>query len=377
MKIGFICSEYPPEPCGGIGTFVRELAERLTTEGHRVTVVGVYADVEQRQVQTRNGVEVIKLPADDGLLGIYSNRRRLFDEVSSLAKRNQIELVEVPDFEGYAAFWGKLNSPIVVRLHGTATYFSQELGERPSRLIRWLEKQTLRAASQLISVSHYAAKQTLQAFTLNMPYAVIHNGVSWPEEKQCKSDYSSSGNVVYTGSLMHKKGVFSLVDAWAKVQEAHPNAQLILIGKDTQHNGQSVRSLLEQKAGKRLNLMFTGHINKVTLQDHLRHADVAIFPSFSESFGLGPVEAMALAVPTIYTELSCGPEIVQHKQNGWLINPSEPQSIVDALEILLGQPDLREQLGRAGRTHAEQFSVDAQIANNIAAYQQLITKGSI
>ena len=121
--------------------------------------------------------------------------------------------------------------------------------------------------------------------------------------------------------------------------------------------------------------MFTGHINKATLQDHLRYADVAIFPSFSESFGLGPVESMALAVPTIYTELSCGPEIVQHEQNGLLVNPSEPHSIATALKHLLSDQQQREQLGRAGRVHARQFSVDTQIANNVTAYQQLITKG--
>lgn len=375
MKIGFICNEYPPATCGGIGTFVRELAERLVAEGHQVTIVGVYANVDQREERQQQGVTVIQLPAQGGLSGIYVDRRSLFVEVKTLSEAGQIDLIEIPDFEGYAAFWGKLSIPIVVRLHGTATYFSQELGQRPSRLVRWLEQQTLNKATQLISVSHYAARETLNVFSLKMPYNVIHNGVSWPDDTQCKKDYSATGSVVFTGSLMYKKGVFALAEAWPEVQKQYPNAQLILVGKDTQQNGQSVRSLLEQKVGKSANLMFTGHINKATLQDHLRYADVAIFPSFSESFGLGPVESMALAVPTIYTELSCGPEIVQHEQNGLLINPSEPHSIAAALKHLLSDQQQREQLGRAGRVHARQFSVDTQIANNVTAYQQLITKG--
>lgn len=372
MKIGFICNEYPPVTCGGIGTFTRELAERLVQAGHHVHVIGVYAGQTSIKIAEQNGVLVERLPARGGLIGLYSDRRRLYRRVNTLAKAGELDVIEVPDFEGGAAFWGRLSIPRVVRLHGTVTYFNQELEQPANKLTKRLELSTLVNSDCWLSVSDYAAQETCNAFAIKKPYEVIYNGIAWPSKEQCKQDYSASARVVFTGSLMAKKGVFSLAKAWRQLHQIMPNLTLVLIGKDTVVQGRSAKDFIVELAGDVANIEFTGHIDKATLQQHLTNADVAIFPSFSESFGLGPVEAMALAVPTIYTQLSCGPEIMKDKRDGLLIDPTEPDTIVSALTSLLTDESLRRQYGCAGRAHAEKFSIDAQLAHNVKAYQQLI-----
>ena len=372
MKIGFICNEYPPEICGGVGTFTRELAEQLVAAGHEVRVIGVYSSISSATTQEQNGVIVERLPAKPGRLGIWQNRRALYHRVKALAKSGELELIEIPDFEGYSAFWGRLDIPVLLRLHGTVTYFNHELKQPNSRLIAFLERQALRRADRLVSVSQYAAEQTLSVFQLSTPYSVVHNGIAIPSAEQTKQQYAYQGKVVFTGSIMPKKGVLSLAEAWPSVRAQFPDAELIIVGKDTQHHGRSVKQQMQEIVGPEHPIIFTGHIDKKTLQQHLLNADVAVFPSYSETFGLGPVEAMALAVPTIYTELSCGPEIVQHEKNGLLINPEQPKTIANALNRLLNDQSQREFFGQQGRAHAATFSVAEQLALNVAVYEQLI-----
>lgn len=377
MRIGFICNEYPPSTCGGIGTFTRELAEQLTTLGHEVRIIGVYSDIKEAEISEQNQVIVERLPAKSGWRGIIGNRRTLYRRIKQLQSEDAIDVIESPDFEGYSAFWGRLKIPLLVRLHGTVTYFSHELNQPASRLIRLIEREALKKADRLVSVSHYAAKQTLDIFALDKAYDVVHNGVAWPLATDIKQDYTYSGRVVFTGSIMPKKGVLSLAKAWPAVREVFPQAELIIIGKDTVSDGLSVKAQMLEIVGEEGAMTFTGHISKQALQAHVRDADVAIFPSFSESFGLGPVEAMALAVPTIYTELSCGPEIVQHEKNGLLINPENPESIALSLVQLMSNEKQREFYGKAGRAHAEQFSVNAQLRHNVTAFQQVIESKSL
>lgn len=372
MKIGFICNEYPPEICGGVGTFTRELAEQLVAAGHEVRVIGVYANVQQSQQQEQNGVVVERIPAKSGRLGIWQNRRVLYQRVKTLADQGELDLIEVPDFEGYSAFWGTLRIPILLRLHGTVTYFNHELNQPNSRLIEFLERQALKRADRLVSVSQYAAQQTLDVFQLSTPYSVVHNGIALPDDEAVKRDYAYKGKLVFTGSIMPKKGVLSLAKAWPAIHQAFPDCELVIIGKDTVHQGVSVRQQMLDIAGPSHPIEFTGHIDKQTLQQHLIEADVAVFPSYSETFGLGPVEAMALAVPTLYTELSCGPEIVQNEKNGLLINPQEPKTIANAVNRLLNDQSQREFFGQQGRVHAATFSVAEQLSLNMAVYQQLI-----
>ncbi|WP_100644244.1 glycosyltransferase family 4 protein [Alteromonas facilis] len=372
MKIGFVCNEYPPVTCGGIGTFTRELAEMLVAQGDEVHVFGVYADVTDAIHENVNGVEVHRYPAKPGIKGIWNNRRQLYNAVKCAAKEQQIEIIEIPDFEGYGAFWGRLAIPVVARLHGSVTYFNHELKRAPSRLMKYLELATLKRASGLISVTHYAALETLSVFHLKQSYDVIHNGIAWPEDSDCKQNYEYTGRVVFTGSLMSKKGVFALASAWRQVKTRFPDASLTLIGKDTTENGSSAIAKVLELAGDGADIHHTGHIAKAELNAIVKTADVAIFPSFSESFGLGPVEAMALAVPTIYTQLSCGPEIVNQHVDGVLIDPNDPDTISQALIELLGDEAQRERYGKAGRARAASFSVATQLAQNRAVYSRYI-----
>ena len=134
MKIGFICSEYPPGPHGGIGTMTQVLSRVLVQGGHQVSVAGIYDNAYPApDVQDDQGVKVWRLRKSGSRMGWIPARYRLFQLVSKWVREKSVDVIEVPDYQGLAAGWGPLAAPVVARLHGSETYFAQELGVRVRR----------------------------------------------------------------------------------------------------------------------------------------------------------------------------------------------------------------------------------------------------
>src|SRR5438477_7166377 len=145
MKVCFICAEYPPGPHGGIGTMTQVMARMLAQRGHEVRVAGVYPrHYPAPDRESDRGVEVIRLRETRMKYGWLYSRRRLYRQVADWVKRGEADLIEVPDYQGWAAGWRRLRAPVVARVHGTLAYFAAELGQRADRVASWLESASLR-----------------------------------------------------------------------------------------------------------------------------------------------------------------------------------------------------------------------------------------
>ena len=115
MKICFICSEYPPALNGGIGTFVKELAENLVAEGHQIKVIGLYPG--ESQIEIINGVEIHRIGKSKIPLFWILDLLRLRRLIKEWDKKKLIDLVEDNDWESQSAVFGSLNVPLVLRIH--------------------------------------------------------------------------------------------------------------------------------------------------------------------------------------------------------------------------------------------------------------------
>src|SRR5690606_9232015 len=97
--------------------------------------------------------------------------------INILYKDNEIDIVEAPDWTGITSFIQPKKCPIVIKLHGSDTYFCY-LDKRPKkRLNHFHEKRALLKADGHCSVSAYTAKLTNELFKLNVNFIIIHNGV--------------------------------------------------------------------------------------------------------------------------------------------------------------------------------------------------------
>jgi len=377
MNILYICNEYPPFPHGGIGTFTQTIANGLREMGNKVVVVGIYKTLPTRlSFSEENGVLVCRLRQKRGFHGFFRSRLRLYWEVKKIIKKHSIQIVEVPDYFGMLAFWPRLPVPVVVRLHGSVTYFLEEMGQQLSRHFFKMEKDTLKKASAIIGVSTYTANKTRILFKVKSPTPVIYNSIRFkPFENLCESNREFL-LVVFTGTLMKKKGVFPLIEAWQEVVKRIPQARLRMFGKDSlDENGVSIKSLLYQELPESLrdSVTFYGHVGRDRILNELRTASVAVFPSFSETFGFAPVEAMSEGCPTIFTKLATGPEIINDGVDGILVDPARPQEITDAIVRILSDRKFAAAIGVKGReTVQSRFSNKIILLQNEKMYRNLI-----
>jgi glycosyltransferase involved in cell wall biosynthesis len=118
--------------------------------------------------------------------------------------------------------------------------------------------------------------------------------------------------------------------------------------------------------------VFHGGVSHDAILETLRSARVGVFPSFSEAFGVAPMECMAQGCPTIYSRCSSGPELITDGEDGLLVNPANEKEIAQAIVRVLGNMDLSRRLGAAGRRRVQDFSVGAVTENNVRFYQDCL-----
>jgi glycosyltransferase involved in cell wall biosynthesis len=113
------------------------------------------------------------------------------------------------------------------------------------------------------------------------------------------------------------------------------------------HNCEKELKLIVKKNGLHNSVHFTGNVQNV--YEYLQASDIFVFPTENEAFGISLIEAMACGLPVISTFVGGIKDILQNRQNGIVINPSDSQQLSDALDLLLTETSLSANLGKAAR----------------------------
>ncbi|SDC74112.1 Glycosyltransferase involved in cell wall bisynthesis [Geodermatophilus telluris] len=150
--------------------------------------------------------------------------------------------------------------------------------------------------------------------------------------------------VVTTSADVPLKGLVHLLEAVAKLRTERP-VRLTVVG--TARPGGPAEAALD-RLGLRDAVRFTGPLPEADLVRLLQSATVAAIPSLYEGFSLPAVEAMACGTPLVTTDAGALPEVVG-TQAGLRVRAGDVDELTAALRLVLENPSLREQLGRAGR----------------------------
>lgn len=160
--------------------------------------------------------------------------------------------------------------------------------------------------------------------------------------------------LIWVGRLEKLKGVDILIEALAQLED--PAVTLLIIGGDEHAEG--LKAELEAQArvaGVAANVRFEGAVPHDRLPIYYNAADVCVVPSYYESFGLVAVEAMACGVPVVASRVGGLISTVTDGVTGYLIPWRCPEPFAEKLEVLLYNPELRRNFGRAARKSVERF----------------------
>jgi len=225
--------------------------------------------------------------------------------------------------------------------------------------------EELRLADTIFVASSFTA-ETLKDFPGQLaPIRIIPYG--FPQVALLK-DYSGLREnkklkLLFVGNLSQRKGIANL---FSSVNCFYEYVELTVVGKKI--NG-DVCLALDKELEKHNWISSLPHHKVLEL---MRDHDVLVFPSLFEGFGLVITEAMSQGMPVITTERTIGPDIIEHGRNGWLISAGSAESIKEALEVLIKNPQLIASNGKEARETAlarpwSRYSAELSeaVANNL------------
>jgi glycosyltransferase involved in cell wall biosynthesis len=167
--------------------------------------------------------------------------------------------------------------------------------------------------------------------------------------------------------------VKTLLAAYRKLKSGGPVEQkLVVVGPRTpyfEEVRQTTRSLgLEQ------DVLYLDYVSNEELFSYYGLADLYVYPSSEEGFGLTPLEAMACGCPVVTSRTSSLPEVVGDA--AVLVNPTDPEELAGAMDQVLSDPDLRRSLVQKGSKRAKEFSWRAGVEDIIEACVRWVEKDS-
>ena len=354
MKILMLTWEYPPRIGGGIARVVHDLSHRLIKDGHEVTVV-TYKEGNVPDFEDDKGVKVYRIgnyminPNNfiDWIMQMNFNLVAKANEI--IAKEGNFDVIHAHDWlVAYAAktLKNSYGTPIVATIHATEAGRNSGIHDETQRYINDTEWMLTYEASEVIVNSNYMKSELQRLFGLPFEKInVVPNGVNLNLYSGVERDYEfrrqyAADNekiILFVGRLVYEKGIQHLIAAMPKILEKYHDSKLVIAGK-----GGMIDELKAQvnAMGISNKVYFTGYLNSKQVVKMYKCADVAVFPSTYEPFGIVALEGMLSGTPVVVSDVGGLNEIVQHGENGMKSYAGNPNSLADSIVSLLYDPAL-------------------------------------
>ncbi len=209
--------------------------------------------------------------------------------------------------------------------------------------------QKIAAADFIICISNFARSQLMM---LSPPiywnkFIVSRLGVN-PQLFSPQPDKTAKEffDILCVGRLTPAKGQHILIDAVERLTQQGRRVRLRLLG-----SGPDEASLRKQAAQNRIvdYVIFEGAMNQDRIRTFYAVADLFCLPSFAEGLPVVLMEAMAMGIPCVSTQITGIPELIRNGTDGLLVAPSDLDALVEALAKLMDDAALRERFSRSGR----------------------------
>jgi glycosyltransferase involved in cell wall biosynthesis len=176
--------------------------------------------------------------------------------------------------------------------------------------------------------------------------------------------------IVFTGRFVPSKSLPALIAAFARVVERRPTAMLCLVG-DGSERDDIVRRV--SAAGLEARVRFTGMLDSRGVREWLQASDVFALVSSTEGIPCSLVEAMAVGLPAVVTDIPAMSQLIDDHVHGVRVPVGDEAAIVQGLVGLLENPLVRSRLGEAARSRvAAEFSVEQVARKYVNLYRELI-----
>lgn len=244
-------------------------------------------------------------------------------------------------------------------------------------LLNLLVPLAARGATRVIVGSNHARQELIHFYDLPpekivvTPYAAdpIYRPIPLKQAQDAVKERFGirSAYILAVGVLQPRKNLARLVRAFGRIVDETPH-RLLLVGKEGWATEELRRTIERERLGGRV--QFTGYVPDADLPVLYAAADLFVYPSLYEGFGLPPLEAMACGTPVLTSNTSSLPEVVGDA--AVLIDPTDEEAMAREMAALLHSPERRAGLRQAGLARAAQFSWEETARRTLAVYRDAI-----
>lgn len=333
---------------GGEGLAALRYAQAVAAAGCNVIFLSKYFSTSNERCVSSN--IFFRRAAITSKRSSISGLWHQYRQIQEIFRQNEIDILHIhgmwSPLLAVAAFVAiRQKIAIVISPHGCLEPWALNYKFLKKKLALWTYQGiVLRAATSFVATATQEM-ESIRHLKMRQPIAILPNGVDagpcpLPESERLVK------NILFLSRVHPKKGLFDLVEAWAKVRAT--GWRIVVAGGDEEGYRAKVEAMIADK-GLQSDFEFLGFVTGASKQACFDNADVFVLPTYSENFGIVIAEALANELPVITTTGAPWQDLVTHNC-GWWISPGV-DSLVRALSeaVSLDSSELSA-MGQRGRT---------------------------
>jgi glycosyltransferase involved in cell wall biosynthesis len=176
--------------------------------------------------------------------------------------------------------------------------------------------------------------------------------------------------LLYVGSIEQRKNLDGTLNAYHVLREKGIDHKLVIVGPAKWLYSDIMTTV--DTLGIKDDIIFTGWVDQEDLPVLYTGADVFVFPSLYEGFGIPPLEAMSCGTPVVTSNVSSLPEVVGDA--ALTVDPRNTQSIADAIHLVIQDRDLHHRLSQQGLKRAERFTWEQTACDTLDIYRGVLSR---
>ncbi len=358
MRILQVIHYFSPLHGGGSIEVVYQLSKALVQRGYEVVIYASDFELDKEYAQSLNGVRVVLFHciANIGLMLISPKmKKQLKREI------RDFDVIHMHNFRSYqnviaSRYAKKYGIPYVLQAHGSVLRIIEKQKLKKIYDTFWGYK-ILKHASKVIAVSNIEVEQYKQLGVGKDKIEVIPNGIdtdsfkNLPEPNQFKRKYHIREKylILFLGRVHKIKGIDFLIKSFSKLTKELDDAVLVIAGQDDGYKREA--KVLAKNLGLHDKVKFTGRIDGKDKLCAYVDADVLVYPSIFEIFGLVPFEAIMCGTPVIVTEdCGCG-QLIKEAKAGYLVHYGDVEGLKDKILEAFRHPEDCKRMVKSGKKH--------------------------
>lgn len=363
MKIVILTAVFGIEHIGGTEIASYYIAKHLAKKGHQVHIITSGNKKLPKESMEDNfyihRVSYPKIPSL-GILYFWLKLPWYIKKVNPDVVHCQSTQMGLPCFLAKKFF----KTPYVVLGQGSDIYLHWKFK-------KIIHKFVFNNADKVIALTEDMKKKIQESYKKDV--FVISSGINLEHFENLSKEIARSKLkinlnekvIIFVGSLQIVKGLKYLIEAFKIVKYKIPELKLILVGEGDERK-ELERLVKKNQLEKQITFM--GNVLNNNIPEYMTASDIFVLPSLSEGFPLVILEAMASGLPIIATNVRGISEIIKEGENGFLVEPKNPEQIAEKILYLLPDEKLRERISLHNREKVKSYSWDFVVGDLLKIY---------